>query len=69
MDRKNLDEILNSFSAVQQKLFDSWSEEQQLAFLVNAYNSFTIKLILDHYPVESIKDIGSFFSSHGRKVF
>lgn len=36
---------------------DSWSRNQQLAYWINAYNAFTIKLILDHYPVVSIMDI------------
>ena len=31
--------------------------EARLAFWINAYNAYTIKLILDHYPVESINDI------------
>jgi Protein of unknown function, DUF547 len=34
-------------------------EHDRLAFWINAYNAFTIKLILDHYPVRSIKDITS----------
>ncbi len=29
----------------------------RLAFWINAYNALTIKLIVDHYPVDSIKDI------------
>ena len=33
------------------------SRDEQLAFWINAYNAYTIKLILDHYPVESINDI------------
>lgn len=37
----------------------TWTDEEQLAYWINAYNAFTIKLIIDHYPVESIKDIGS----------
>lgn len=36
---------------------DNWSEEEKLAYWINAYNAFTVKLILDHYPVGSIKDI------------
>ena len=32
---------------------------QRLAFWINAYNAYTIKLIVDHYPVTSIKDITS----------
>ena len=38
---------------------NTWSNEEQIAFWLNAYNAFTIKLIIDHYPLESIKDIGS----------
>lgn len=30
---------------------------ERLAFLLNAYNAFTLRLILDHYPLKSIKDI------------
>ena len=37
----------------------SWSSNDKKAFWINAYNSFTIKLILDNYPVKSIKDISS----------
>lgn len=36
---------------------DTWSREEQMAYWINAYNAFTVKLIVDHYPVPSIKDI------------
>jgi hypothetical protein len=35
----------------------NWSRNERLAYWINAYNAFTIKLICDYYPVESIKDI------------
>ncbi|MGH2642479.1 MAG: DUF547 domain-containing protein [Chitinophagaceae bacterium] len=35
-----------------------WSKDQRMAFWINAYNAFTVKLIIMHYPVKSIKDIG-----------
>ncbi|MEM7575544.1 MAG: DUF547 domain-containing protein [Bacteroidota bacterium] len=35
----------------------NWTEEETLAYWINAYNAFTVKLIIDHYPLESIKDI------------
>lgn len=38
---------------------ENWSEAEQLAYWINLYNAFTIDLVLQHYPVESIKDIGS----------
>ena len=37
----------------------SWSKPGQMAYWIDAYNAYTIRLILDHYPVKSIKDIGS----------
>lgn len=36
---------------------EKWKEEEQLAYWINVYNAFTVKLIVDHYPVASIKDI------------
>jgi hypothetical protein len=36
-----------------------WTEEEQLAYWINLYNAFTIKLVIDHYPLSGIKDIGS----------
>lgn len=37
----------------------NWSDSERLAYWINAYNAFTIKLILMHYPLKSIKDIKS----------
>lgn len=36
---------------------ENWTREERIAYWINAYNAFTIKLIMDHYPVASIKDI------------
>jgi len=35
----------------------SWSKDERLAYWLNAYNAFTVKLVVDNYPVKSIKDI------------
>ncbi len=35
----------------------NWSEAERKAYWINAYNAFTVKLILNHYPLESIKNI------------
>jgi hypothetical protein len=35
----------------------SWSKNATLAYWINAYNAYTVKLILDNYPTKSIKDI------------
>ncbi len=36
-----------------------WTKNEQMAYWINAYNAFTVKLIIDYYPIKSIKDIGS----------
>lgn len=36
----------------------NWTEQTQLSYWINAYNAFTIKLIIDNYPLKSIKEIG-----------
>lgn len=34
-----------------------WSKNEKMAFWINAYNAFTIKLIVDKYPLKSIRDL------------
>lgn len=36
---------------------ENWSENRQKAFYINAYNAYTILLIIEHYPLKSITDI------------
>jgi hypothetical protein len=33
---------------------DDWSRESSMAYWINAYNAFTLKLIIDNYPTKSI---------------
>ena len=35
----------------------SWDRNTAMAYWINAYNAYTIKLIINNYPVSSIKDI------------
>ena len=35
----------------------NWSTNVQLAYWINVYNAYTVKLVLQHYPVQTIKDI------------
>lgn len=58
-DPKPLVAYLESLSKLKQAEFDGFTKDQKLAFLINAYNGFTIKLIVDNYPIDSIKDLGS----------
>jgi hypothetical protein len=38
--------------------YQRWTTPQRIAFWINAYNAFTIRLVLDHYPLTSIRRIG-----------
>ncbi|MBL7993916.1 DUF547 domain-containing protein [bacterium] len=60
-DRTALDAYLQLLSVNPPK--DNWTVNEQKAYWINAYNAFTIKLILQNYPVKSIKSIGGFFKS------
>lgn len=56
-DREKLEAYLKTISSNPPDR-EKWSEEEQLAYWINAYNAFTVKLIVDNYPVESIRDLG-----------
>ena len=58
-DRAALKSVLDGLSAVPKASFDGWSKPQQMAFLINAYNAFTVEIILTKYPdIKSIKELG-----------
>jgi len=54
-DKKQLQVYLDKLSA--NRPTSKWSKNEKMAFWINAYNAFTVKLILDNYPIKSIKDI------------
>ena len=74
-NRTELDAYLASLSAVSKAEYSSWTSDQQLAFLINAYNGFTLQLIVDHYDefaagdATSIRDLGELFSTPWRLEF
>ncbi len=51
----------------QASLSDLKTSKAKLVFWMNAYNVMAIKMVLDHYPVKSIKDAGSFFKAVWKK--
>ena len=53
-----LDAYLNGLSSACADDYVRWSRAERLAFWINAYNAFTVKLVLDHYPIASIRTIG-----------
>lgn len=64
-----LEQYLERVAGLTRGQFDAWTESRKLAFLINLYNAATLKLIVDHYPVESIKDIGGIFRGPWDQAF
>ncbi|MBT6033690.1 MAG: DUF547 domain-containing protein, partial [Kordiimonadaceae bacterium] len=57
-------------SAINKSEFENWSEDEQLAFLINAYNAWTVNLVLTGYPkIDSIRDLGNIiFTPFGKDI-
>ena len=66
---QKLNSYLKQLESVTKKNFYSWNQNQQYVFWVNAYNAYTLKLIVNNYPLESIKDLGTLFKSPWKKKF
>lgn len=73
--KDTLQTSLSAFSDVSKSQYDEWDKQQQLSFLINAYNGFTLKLIIDNWDefkqgnAKSIRDLGSFFTTPWEKKF
>lgn len=53
-DRPTLQKYLGRLATAK---VETLSKEELLAFLINSYNAYTLDLIVEHYPVKSIRDI------------
>jgi hypothetical protein len=53
-----LEAYTKGLSKVSEAEFAAFSFSERKAFLVNAYNAFIVKLVVDNYPLKSIKSIG-----------
>ncbi len=69
-DSSALKAYTDSLSAVSSTAFNAFSKPQQMAFLINAYNAFTVALILTRYPkLASIRDLGTLLSNPWKPKF
>lgn len=65
-----LQKYLAQLSAVSASEFASWPKPEKLAFILNAYNAFTVDLVFSGYPkLKSIKDLDSLIQSPWKKTF
>ncbi len=65
----SLDAYLASLAAVSPACFAAFSEPQQIAFLIDAYNAATVRLVLGEYPIASIRKIGLLPGAAFRRSF
>ncbi len=65
---EELDGYLESIASVPPADFKQWSRDERLALLLNLYNAATLRLIADHYPVKSIRNIGLLPGAAWRKA-
>jgi hypothetical protein len=49
-DPRLLEQSLEDFAKISRQDYGKWSRRDQIAFWINAYNLFTIKAVVDHYP-------------------
>jgi hypothetical protein len=70
-ERGRLDAYTKSLSGVTMEEYAGWSLAQRRAFLIDAYNAFTLQLILTRYPaLASIRDLGNIvFDSPWKRRF
>jgi len=61
--RGEFEAFLKAMGSIDPEEFGSWAENDKLAYWINAYNAFTIKAIIDHYPIErSFSLVGIFYA-------
>ena len=58
-----LEGYLDDLGSLSESDFNALPREAQIAFLINLYNAATLKLIVDHHPVSSIRRVGGWFKS------
>ena len=56
--RPALSAYRDALSAVSRTCYADWTREQRLAFWINTYNASAVELVLEHYPVRSVRAIG-----------
>ncbi len=67
-ERTGLKAYLQTLSDVSEREFEAWSRAEQMAFLINAYNAFTVEKVLTRYPaIASIWDFGKLFGNPFRE--
>jgi len=69
-EHQQLRSYLKRIEQIRKSEFDAWSKAEQMTFLINAYNAWTIELILSKYPdLSSIRELGTIIQTPWKKKF
>jgi len=52
-NREKLDSFVSSVAKLNREVYGKWSVQEKIAFWINLYNGFTLKVIIDNYPIKS----------------
>lgn len=58
---ETLNTFLTAVAGLREEDYRAWPPSAQIAFWLNLYNAATLKLVMEHYPVRSIRDIRGLF--------
>jgi len=64
-----LDSYLKDLSTLDEQGYLHLTQDEKLAFWINAFNAFAVKRVVDHYPVASIDKTGGFFTKPFQEKF
>ena len=68
-NRQKLDRFNTMVGNLNPTIYQGWSESEKIAFLINAYNSFTLESIIDQNPLKkSIRDISGVWKRRKFKI-
>ena len=68
-DQAELDGFLAECESVNFEQYRAFTKQQQMAFMVNLYNAALLKLVVNHWPIGSVNQIGGLFSSAWNEEF
>lgn len=57
-NRAKLDAYITALESVKREELEKASKQARYAFWINAYNAYTVKRVVDAYPLKSIRDLG-----------
>jgi Protein of unknown function, DUF547 len=60
-NRTTIDSFVKELAGVRKEEYDTWTREKQLAFWINGYNGWFLKIVIDHYPIRGGKLLGIFY--------